>query len=115
MIIWLLLTETTHALVLLDHQVNSFLGVVKVKLVILGFFLLLSLLVIVLLVVGLSAAPSGVAVEGGAIHSPGLGKTGTGPVKNLLLEQCLLAKTSACRTIINTVKGSTASTLEESL
>jgi len=114
-VIRLLLAETTHALVLLYHQVNRFLRIVKVELVILGLFLLFGLLIIVMLVVGLSAASSGVAVEGRALYSPGLGKTGSGSIKELLLEKSLLAKISAPLAIINAVKSAAATTLEERL
>ena len=68
-----LLAETTCALVLLNHQVNCFLRVVEVKLVVLSFFLLLGLLFIVWLVVALSSVPSAVVVQGWALYGPRLG------------------------------------------
>ena len=92
----MLLTQAALALVLLDHNIDSLLGIVQIELVVLGFLLLLALLPLITsvsLVVSVRRTSASVPqLDGSSLGCSRLGQAVLRSAKDLLLELHLLSE-----------------------
>ena len=92
----MLLTQAALTFVLLNHDIDGFLGIVQVELVVLGFLLLLALLTLITsvgLVVSVRRPSASLPqLDGNTLGCSGLGQAVLRSAKDLLLELHLLSK-----------------------